>query len=1144
MNSARENYLLNENEMQLDSVFGKMSLYNQRKVSTGRRMNESVFNARYDIRFNESEQKAIKDLFKIIESRLINSYEQEGMLNEGLLDRAKAIKDFFVALAKKTVKTTAQLVNTLLEMISKFCQNIADFVGRVFGFDGYDSFKLNDEKGLLKDIPSEQQGFVAAVQAFCQNNINNQEIKQANKELGNSLNEGFDEKVDNFLKTNKVINNHPILTAGFYDKDSGKISKWKTIAVSIVGSLLLCTIIPFMLTSWGVSLPVVTVVTIALKVIWVARGVLKVLYHRSKTKGDDQKIFNFWTVLQIALVVGTPILFAIPGVKEAFNQWISDVGGWVCDKLGIKDGVKLIMEKIGLGTSKQVGVKWRNEILPPDEAQNALIGSDAVVDAVYKTTTDFRGECGSKVAQYIPKVTKELGLDNAGQKAMTKFMQGFNNLTITGEDVYSKVFGQLKGCKTLQIGVDTNVVKRTFGGTKKFLEYLYDELKSAGVDVTNSDEYSLINQAAFDASGGNRGVIDCFSLEGVKATKENIVAVNKVLWDVVKKAPQKMYAGVLNSPENFVKKIVEPVKSFITNFDLLYTPRYKKEKPKDASTGGQDSSEGGGIIVPPLVKDGSQGGEVVVVPEDGGLAPTDTAIALTTTPIIEGDFLHNNVTNLDYPLTELRLVPYNEVKTLLPSLGELVQKNAKVEWGAAEASKNAIVESFQTAKRIADEIIRKQFGDHFLNEEYVEGGDGFDSYEIMDDDGKTDGSANSNQNVITDNNAYETITNFNLEKEHLKNLMKGNFNVVVMYGSVNPVNGEQQQGNGQNNQKQTLSESAPVDTQQPQGGQTTAMVPVNSQQPKGQSTDNALVKTPNNQVEATKKGEVAKTNNNIVPLIAFSPIFGRVGVNPKIVGNNIQEFLHKGMFEHYTFKAKNQESYTKCMRTLMANTVLQTYEVIKFTGTYWKVLSCGDDNMICPGENPPQGGCDPLLCNFTVEEFCGIHSGRTDAFPFYDAKYAKVKNKNKAKNGGRQGNNNNQNGTGGVQQGTQGTNAAQNGNTQAQSGGEYNNAQPNGNQNGTGSGAAQQPSQGNNQNGVGGGNAQPAGSSNQNGNTSSVVNNTQTQQKSNKPWYKRLWNWVRGKKNEGYDMSRFDNMSINELYEEFAILEAQGALNG
>lgn len=1023
MNPLRESYLVTENEHNFDSLFAKINIYNYQRVHSRGRLNESRFNAKNDIRLTLSEQQCVKDFFKIVEYKMLQSYENR--MNEGIDfnigAKVKKIKQFFEALSKMVIGTVSEFINKIIEMLNKLGQKVSEFIDSVFGFDGFDNFKPKDQGGILKGIDSKQLGFIGAVQEYCSNNLKSPEIKNAAKELG-SVNEGFSDKLDNWLKNSKMLNSKvgKLILGDRSKVGGGKVSLWKTIGVSIVGSLLLCTVIPMLVSPLGT---VGVCITVACKVVWVSRGVIKVLHHRSKTKTSEQSLWNFWTVFQIILVVGTPILFAIPGVKDAVNGWMADR----IKDLGLDKYTDKIAQFFKSGTTESKTVI--KEINDPDVAKNAILGKDAVAGAVMDRADSFRAihNAGGDVFDYIKKVTSDIGLDGSDAKSMTNFMTDFNKLDIKGPDVYDHVFGKLQDCKTMQIGFDTSIVKRTFGDTKTFVNVLFDKFKEEGINVNKAKFYNLINQAAWENSSGNRGAIDVISLPDVKSSAENVEAINKVLKEVLGDSTVSKghtVIGVLNAPMKFTKTVKEIITSFNPKWDfgLLYMPIFKK-----------------GLI------------------------------------------LHNELTNKDYQINNIKQdVPLSEFKPLLNN---------------------------QAAKKMVDkekEIIDAQ-------------------YEEIEESLKQ----------------LEWKRLFETEKTAVIN--KGNtLPAVVNKGNTLPAT---------TNKRNTL----PAVVNNNGGGLPTTTgnnlpVPVGNREVVFKQ-QGEIIKREQKELQAYQQGDVNCTvfyspavNNQMA--MAFSSPFNVVCVNPKVAENNEngidRPLFKKGLFKFYTFKTdkSNQKEFTEYLRKQMKDSVMKTYEIIKFAALNYQILKEEDGKLMVGGK--AQNTSIPALGNFTPQEFCDIFNGDKDAYEFYKAEYAVGYTETQ------QPKNNQQNG----QRNDQQNNLSSPNQSQPQSERPQGNSQSNQNQ-------TTQP-QNNGRNSVTNNNTQTNQRQSSNGsNTQSQSNQHQPQLNNNKnqqnkqgngkkplKWYQKFWNWIKGKKNESFN---FDGkMNVEELYETLATvhkLRKEGLIN-
>lgn len=960
---------------------------------------------------------------------MLQSYENR--MNEGIDfnigAKVKKIKQFFEALSKMVIGTVSEFINKIIEMLNKLGQKVSEFIDSVFGFDGFDNFKPKDQGGILKGIDSKQLGFIGAVQDYCSNNLKSPEIKNAAKELG-SVNEGFSDKLDNWLKNSKMLNSKvgKLILGDRSKVGGGKVSLWKTIGVSIVGSLLLCTIIPMLVSPLGT---IGVCITVACKVVWVSRGVLKVLHHRSKTKTSEQSLWNFWTVFQIILVVGTPILFAIPGVKDAVNGWMADR----IKDLGLDKYTDKIAQFFKSGTTESKTVI--KEINDPDVAKNAILGKDAVAGAVMDRADSFRAihNAGGDVFDYIKKVTSDIGLDGSDAKSMTNFMTNFNKLDIKGPDVYDHVFGKLQDCKTMQIGFDTSIVKRTFGDTKTFINVLFDKFKEEGINVNKAKFYNLINQAAWENSSGNRGAIDVISLPDIKSSAENVEAINKVLKDVLGDSTVSKghtVIGVLNAPMKFTKTVKEIITSFNPkwNFGLLYMPIFKK-----------------GLI------------------------------------------LHNELTNKDYQINNIKQdVPLSEFKPLLNN---------------------------QAAAKMVDkekEIIDAQY------EEIKESLKQLEWERLFETDNLPA--------VINKGNTLPAVVNKGNTLPDVVN--KGNtLPAVVNKGNTLPAT---------TNKGNTL----PAVVNNNGGGLPTTTgnnlpVPVGNREVVLKQ-QGEIIKREQKELQAYQQGDVNCTvfyspavDNQMA--MAFSSPFNVVCVNPKVAENNEnginRPLFKKGLFKFYTFKTdkSNQKEFTEYLRKQMKDSVLKTYEIIKFAALNYQILK-EEDGKLMVGDKA-QNTSIPALGNFTPQEFCDIFNGDKDAYEFYKAEYAGGSTSTETQ----QPQNGQENGQKNTQQASQQNNqentqqrnsqSNQNQTTQPQNNGgnnvTNNNTQTNQQQSSNGSDTQSQSNQ-----------QQPKSNNNTN------QQNKQGNGKKSLKWYQKFWNWIKGKKNESFNFN--DKMSVEELYETLA----------
>lgn len=105
---------------------------------------------------------------------------------------------------------------------------------------------------------------------------------------------------------------------------------WKTLLISILGSVVVTVVIPVLVAGFGASASAVAVTALACKILWVGRGTAKVLLSRWVNKAEEDRFFNFRTCFELLLVIGIPAVFQIGAVREwltaGFKDFCSAVG--------------------------------------------------------------------------------------------------------------------------------------------------------------------------------------------------------------------------------------------------------------------------------------------------------------------------------------------------------------------------------------------------------------------------------------------------------------------------------------------------------------------------------------------------------------------------------------------------------------------------------------------------------------------------------------------------------------------------------------------------------------------------------------------------------------------------------------------------
>lgn len=348
--------LFEHNQYNYGSIFGKINAYNSRAKYV---MNESVyFNNRFafnpDIMFTINEQEAINSM--LVQMRAHLQEEMSVMINtalvtEGLWDKMKQaggtakeylgkkydeITDKFASgikminsLLDSGIDSVKKFINAIGELFVKLGDSIQDALKKLGAFRKDDSAegdnaedKVDIDNKILDGIPSEEQTFFAHVVAY----IN--EVVSDKKKTAAIMNEGVVDAVANNKYLQFVIGH----------RKGKKWGWWHTILVSIVGSLIVGIVLPMVMYALGVSAATTIVVCTAVRIIWMSRGVVKVLLNRYLNKKAGEKFFDFWTSFALFMAVVPLAVLQIPAVHE----WMTDALKNAFHALGIDKAVEWI----------------------------------------------------------------------------------------------------------------------------------------------------------------------------------------------------------------------------------------------------------------------------------------------------------------------------------------------------------------------------------------------------------------------------------------------------------------------------------------------------------------------------------------------------------------------------------------------------------------------------------------------------------------------------------------------------------------------------------------------------------------------------------------------------------------------------------
>ena len=535
-----------KNNQQFDSIFKKVSIYQKRMGIYG--IHESYNYHSYDIMFNLNEQEAIHDMFAIFESEMLNEFS----LSEAK-DKFNELKEFFIKIKNGVITKVSELIKAFLQLFSKLGDKISDILAKL-KMEGEETYKLLESyvKAKIQDKSLENVNVFEELTLFGFNSLNEAELNELDKE-----------------KWRKSKG----LQAVFGYKFPGGLSVWKTLIISVLGSIVVCSIIPMMAATFGASASMVTLITIGCKVLWVGRGTCKVLLQRWVNKEDDEKFWDFKTVLQLLLVIGIPAIFSIPAVKEGLTKGLMTIG----EKLGIDKWADKCEEWFYKITQKwtskdyaHYSVTERMELVEKD--MSAVMGSPegnaGVASMFASSTTDYDG---SHAEGYINNIFDKLGnkFDTVKDKLgdakewFNKIAEGSFKSSAAMQDA---VTGSYNG-DNLMFAVDSQRVGSLMT-QPEFVKRVGEILQDKGIEGTF---VNAINDNLHNATNAAAGTVEVLMCD-CNATQENIDIVKAAIEEAVGKAGEEgkvasTFCELINSKVVEATKLVPELKQ---SMDLIH----------------------------------------------------------------------------------------------------------------------------------------------------------------------------------------------------------------------------------------------------------------------------------------------------------------------------------------------------------------------------------------------------------------------------------------------------------------------------------------------------------------------------------------------------------------------------------------------
>ena len=329
-----------------------------------------------------------------------------------IVEKYRSIIQFLNKLVSKEVKSVKEFIENVVKLLDKFGDTLKDALRRLGAFEpetGEDKADIKIENKFLDGL-TEDKG----ERSFFEHAIACMTIFLGDKEKTEKLmEEGFanakfdfneDDELNEGKVMDKVANNKFIQFILCYGKGK-KISIWKSILISIVGSLAISLALPIALTICGVGASAIAVSVTALRIIWSSRSALKVIFNRYVNKKPGEKLFDKKTCILLSICI-------LPQVPP-FKDWIAEGFMQMMKWLGIDKWIENLEEILGKLIEKLSGKNPSLETI--ETAWNETLEEGGG----YQVFTNW----DENNAELIQKV-KDCGSDDKAISAISKIING------------------------------------------------------------------------------------------------------------------------------------------------------------------------------------------------------------------------------------------------------------------------------------------------------------------------------------------------------------------------------------------------------------------------------------------------------------------------------------------------------------------------------------------------------------------------------------------------------------------------------------------------------------------------------------------------------------------------------------------------
>ena len=264
---------------------------------------------------------------------------------KSILERFKGIIAFLQELVSKGINSVKDFISKIVDLFEKLGESVKDALKKlgVFkqGKNEEDADVKYDDK-LVEGMADDQgeKSFLSHVIAYV--SVMMSKGKNVDTLLAEGLeNVEFDfegEVLNEGKLMDKIANNKFMQFILVYGKGK-KFSIWKSIIISIVGSLVISLGLPVILPICGVGASAVATICAAVRIIWSGRSAVRIILNRYVNKKPDEKLFDAKTCFLLAIAI-------IPQIPP-FKDWIAHAFEKLLHWLHIDQWINNLSEKIG-----------------------------------------------------------------------------------------------------------------------------------------------------------------------------------------------------------------------------------------------------------------------------------------------------------------------------------------------------------------------------------------------------------------------------------------------------------------------------------------------------------------------------------------------------------------------------------------------------------------------------------------------------------------------------------------------------------------------------------------------------------------------------------------------------------------------------